>query len=493
LYLGLAFNPTIGELGSDAAEYMMMAASHSPFVKTSVVVVQAAAVSRFPPVYPLALGMLGAAENLELAHIVTAAFLLCALAMYYAWLRNERLGAAASALLMLLAAVLPGTFILNTLINSEFLYLMISMLALLSMKSAVRSGEMAPLYTAAIAVAVAALTRTIGVTLFAPLLLCAIRIRKPAGAIAVLVAALPLLEWHQLHRAAYGYFSNLAIMYGHSLTGFAQQLSSEPLALRDGFAENFTLAPGAKPIAYALAAVCIPAAALRAAMLRMDAVYALAFGTVLLIWPYPEVASRLVWPVLPVVLAQPVLLVRRSDKNNRRPDAGVRTAVVGAVAASVLLMALPAIAFISGRYRDARFSELPDAQGYEGWYATDLAHATFRLKSQIAYMQSLHRMRDEVPENDCVLATRPDLIRYLADRRSVFPPLNSTPDPYFSAQMQATGCHFVFMTTTYDPRYPIQLFPEERLPKPIHVLDYSDEQAPAPASGHMICILAELG
>ena len=55
-----------------------------------------------------------------------------------------------------------------------------------------------------------------------------------------------------------------------------------------------------------------------------------------------------------------------------------------------------------------------------------------------AFISAMQLIPSEVPEADCVLATRPDLVNYYAHRRSKPPPLNSVPDPQFAAMARSS-------------------------------------------------------
>ena len=71
LYFASGPSDRIGQLGGDWTWYLMMAASYSPFSAHDAVYAAAAQESRFPPLYPLLLALVGAAENLRWARVDT--------------------------------------------------------------------------------------------------------------------------------------------------------------------------------------------------------------------------------------------------------------------------------------------------------------------------------------------------------------------------------------------------------------------------------------
>jgi hypothetical protein len=357
-----------------------------------------------------------------------------------------------------------------------------------------RSARPAILYAAALAVAVACLTRTIGISLFAPLIAVLLRRRPRVALLTLLIALLPMFEWHALHYSAHSYAVEVlgAMFSSNAMHSLLQQLAGELPALRGGFADNFLVTPELVPLTDVLALACIAAAALRVASLRADALYLAAYFGIILIWPYSEEARRFLWPVLPLLLAQPLLLARASGESSK--DAWVRRQLPAAtIATAILIASLPAIAEGAERFRDAAYRGLPDANSYSRWYDHDRVYAVHSVNLQMTEIASIRRIADEIPQNDCVLAIRPEFVTYFANRHSETPPLNSIPDPYFAQALTATGCRFAFMSNVSDGRFPDPMHPMQRLPKPLSVLDYTQQQDPPPSSYFVLCILAAIG
>jgi hypothetical protein len=495
-----SWSDSIGDLGTDGCYYMLMAEHYSPLVRASAAASEAAASSRFPPVYPLTLAWLGAAPDLFRAHMLTTAMLLCALLVFGLWMIGQRLRTDSAALIALCLALLPGTLNLALTINSEFLYLLISVLALTLIDIARRSGRPALLLAAALAVALASLTRTIGVCLFVPLVAVALHQRSRGALLAMLVGALPILEWHLLHRSTFGYASIFSSSYQDNvLSGLIRQTGEEFPALRRGFEANFVtegLAP-ALPVLPVhsvlgdlLGVACLAALGQRACGLRTEALYLVAYLCLLVVWPFPEDAKRLLWPALPLLLAQPLLVVREWPRFRAKFDSELQPVVLAA--AAMLTMATPAVAFAAECYRDASFTHLPGAREYVGWYRLDRDSAADEVLTQSTEIAAIGRIQDEIPEQACVLATRPDFINYFANRRAETPPPDSVPDPEFANLLRSSRCRFVFMSNVSDKLFPHPLHPLHRLNGPLHVLDYDREMAAPPRQGYALCILAAL-
>jgi hypothetical protein len=495
LYLLWSHNDQIGEVGSDATDYLIMAQSYAPGHRVDAAVAQAAAVSRFPPLYPLTLAWTGSAFDLLRAHAVTTAFLLAALVVLYAWLVDEGLSPAQGALLGLAFAALPVTWLTGLLIHSEYLYLLTSLLAIALLCRCSRQPRDELLYAAALTVAVAALTRTVGVALYAPLGIAALRSRRRSGLLAMVVAVAPVLLWHFLHQSRHSYSTALEMYYGGGNSQrLLDQLAQQGAALYRAW--HGLVAPWLSRFAAGVAvvdvygALCVAAVVWRAARLRADALYLLPYLGILVIWPYPEVMDRLLWSVLPLLLVQPLLLLHGVSPETKR--ASMAAGALALVSAALLLQSVPEIGRCATLFRDAPYSAVPGVRGLEGWYSADRAHAMDRVSAQVGLIASLRTIAERVPQGDCVIATRTDLVTYYARRPAAFPPLASVPDPYFMRLLRAPGCRYVFMYSSGDGHFPVPLHPLQRIRGVAHVLGYWNFRAPRPGAGNFVCILARI-
>jgi hypothetical protein len=180
------------------------------------------------------------------------------------------------------------------------------------------------------------------------------------------------------------------------------------------------------------------------------------------VWPFPEEAARFLWVLLPVFLAQPLLALVELRGRPAGTSSWLELCPL-ACTASVLLLSLPAIAMAADRYRSAAFNDLPNARGYVAWYIADFDRAKEVAKVHIIIVNAMQAISDQVPASDCIVSVRPDLLNFYSHRHAVDPPLNSTPDPQFVAELKRSGCRYVFVTSTRDRIFPIYLHPLQRL------------------------------
>jgi len=490
-YFAWSWNAELGQLGSDGPSYLMMANHYAHGNSGDPVYSDYATYSRFPPLYPLLLAWSHAADNFHLIHAVTTACLILALGALYAWLLVQGLSPSESALLAFLFALIPGTWLAALTVQSEYLYLFWSLLALCLLTAQERSKNPHLLYAAGMAIAMAILTRSIGIALLPAFGLLLLRAPRRNAILALLIAALPVLTWSLLHRSRAGYTDALAQIYSRDgLSTLKSQLVNELPALRQGFSGNFALQDSLRWLFDVLGLLCLGATLLRAIRTKPDAVYVVCNLAILLVWPYPEEAQRFLWVLVPLLIAQPILLATRPTTASY----GSRGSqyLTAAAAAAILVGIIPACALASDRYRAAFYTDLPESRFFVAWYGQDQQHGWDVATMQTAMMNSMRSIADSVPATDCVIATRPDLINYLGRRRSYLAPLNSIPDPWFLRRVLASGCHFVFGMSTIDGRYPVPLFPVGRLGTNVKVILYNNIPDEHVGKSRLTSVLARL-
>ncbi len=490
IYVCWTWTNQIGSMSSDAPAYLVMAQHYSGEHRYPGAAAVAASQNRFPPLYPIALARLHAVDDLHRTHMVTTGFFLLALLALYGCLFRAGLLASEAALLTLLFAVLPGSWLLVLSLQSEFPYLLFSCISLMFLLMHWRLPRDEFLYAAALAAAAAMLTRSIGVTLLAPLLIGAVRAGRRPGMLALVLALAPLMLWHVFHHAAVGYTETLRLYYGDSTAPpLAAQLETTLSALHEGFNSSLGRTGGLDWLADALGVAFVAGLLCRGVKLQPDGVYLLVYLAAVLVWPFPDEPQRFLWPALPLLMAQPALALVQLAAPSLRDSWGKLAA--GVVAAVVLIFALPALASASARFLSADDSSVPDARGMRSWYQADPAKAARRTAGEALAIGMLRRMAEEVPPGDCVISIRPDLVNYFAGRLAAWPPLDSVPEPRFSQQLHGAHCRYLFMTTASYTGYPVPLHPLQHLAGKIDVVDYGEVPLAAPGDGRIICLLAK--
>jgi hypothetical protein len=486
LYVVWAWSDRLGQLGGDAAYYLMMARTYAPYLDQDPLFAAVAASSRFPPLYPLVLALLGGANSLPAAQIITVACLIGALCILYVWQIQAGLSASTAAATVLVVALLPGSYMLALSPQSEYLYLALSLLTLLLLDRAPAHPRC--LYGAAVAIAATCLTRAIGIALLPALVVAAVRSgRMLVVATTLLVAVAPLALWMTLHASEHGYVSVLAGMYAHApLHALGSQISIEGPALLDGFAANILQTSALRGAAMLLCALMAIALVWRALQLHADGIYGLSYLAVLLIWPFPEEAKRFVWVLIPVGFVALALVV--APWRTRVPGRLVLVGWLGVM----LLLTLPTLALVAKRYRAGNDSDVAGANRYAAWYGLDPQQADRDVRTHEAIVNGLRRMAKIVPADTCVVSVKPELVNYYAHLLSRWPPLTAATDAEFERELRATGCRYVAMIGGVQPALPIPLYPASRIGRYSNVIDGETFRTGQPPVNYVAFELAEL-
>jgi hypothetical protein len=227
----------------------------------------------------------------------------------------------------------------------------------------------------------------------------------------------------------------------------------------------------------------------RAWRLQADGLYLLAYLGMILIWPYPEEAQRFLWVIVPIGLAQFALLLRTAPQPAMLAD-GLPTAFVVAL----LIIVLPWFARTAQRYEDGLQSDIEDAVHYRQWYTDQLPYAEINTRSRAAIGRGYHLLASYVPADGCVINIKPQVVMYLAHRRSILLPLHSGSLEDDRLRIRKLGCRYLFMVhiTDLDERKPLD--PLSLLYGQIEILKHEDVPDPpynTPRTSYVIARFAK--
>jgi hypothetical protein len=469
-YFSWATSDHMGLVTGDGPDYLIMAKSYAHPGQDRVIA-EAAATSRFPPLYPLVLARTGGADDLTRAHLVTIAFFPLALLALLAWHRNEQLAFGVSLLTVLSVAAVPDIWLSALSIQTEYPYLVFSLAAIALLAAFKTRPNDNLLYAATVAIVLAILTRTIGIVLLAALLPALWRVRWRQRGLTLAIVLLPLATWYGLHHPQNGgYVSVFGSFFGGSpLAAIARVLVDQFGALRAGLSSALLLDPDyLTPLADVVAVLGVVAAIARVLRAEPDGLYACAYLGLLMLYPFPEGAHRLVWPILPVLFTQ-VALVARTLFARATPRAPLFAAA--ACAAPVLAMAVPSLEHAHLRHADAEVAGEPAMLADPTWYGHDRRESMLYAAGAQGLREALRRAGTLVPADDCVIANRADWVNFYADRRSVSPLPPRVSDADFDAAVTASGCHFVFATPFFDRLYHERMYPLRRFEGKADIVD----------------------
>lgn len=429
MYIALGLNnPYIGFLADDGL-YLLMADILAPGGAPDLpVYAHVRAHSQLPPLFPLALGLVGGgSQDLAAARILVALAMVAAVVAYYGWLRQANLNRLISAVMVMLFALMPITLIHVVDLWSEGMYIALSLAALMSLERMRRDGfPWLPCFATGVLVGCAIATRTVGIALLPAMFIVCLRAACWRAwsmwlGLAVLLAFVSLID-----------MGHAGISYGDLLRGryledpvatlFAQ-LTTSAAAARDAL--PYILFQWRAPnglqwlLVGVVAALMLGGLAASACRLQPGAVYAACSCAIVALWPFPELFDRFLFPLLPLMLYFAVRGGRVFGQAAlARTDRAVLLIVVIVVAAALpgIVRTLgaaaspPAIA-AAATFRTTRY-----------WLDTTRGD---RQQQAFDYLRAIHDtlpdLRSRVPPDACIQTTLTNLVLVRAQRVAVLP------------------------------------------------------------------------
>jgi hypothetical protein len=451
-----AWQPALASFADDSASYLVMGQVFSPWAAASPAVTEAFVREAFyPPLFPLLLGLAGAAHDIAWAHAVTALCLAATLPLVYSlgtrWLGSGWGGVLAAAAF----ALLPSPWVQVKGILSEPLFCFILLGVFLALE---RDGRAKP-WLAGMLMAALVLTRTAALVPIAAYAAWALtrrgepRLRLLSPAI---VAFAAYAGWVLLRPAGTSDdYMRIVAERGHSIVtapspwlAAAASVARQANAQAEAWAGSLILFwPQGQVLRLGLVAA-IGALALAGLVLRLragraDAWMAAAYLATFLIWPFYDQMTRFLFPLLPVLVLYALLAAAAIARALRRSQLAAQ-AVVWLFLAS---LGVPALAFIHGRAQaPGPFVLITD------WYRTpDLDEARRRAQVHLDLMADMEAIRSITGPQDRVMWVAPSYIALLAQRHAVPAPRTDLPADAYRAAVDKARPDYVFLSA-YHPR-----------------------------------------
>jgi hypothetical protein len=460
-YYFLTWSSELPFLGGDHPVYLLIADHLSFFagVKPEVSAV-AMRYSAFPPLYPLLLGMLGGTSaHIAVAHAITTTFLLAAIAMYFIWLRSETRSVLEAFLLALIFSFLFTTLLQSLGIMSENLYLLLTLLAIWLVNKP--DGSLCRFYVIAVVIGLAAITRTVGVTLIAAFAVYLLIHKKEQWIRLVLVSAAPIVLWNVLrwllgYKGGYLWVIADIMQRGPLADLLSRQISIESHALWVGWIKGMNVLPTLMTLiaGSVVGAICLAGTFYRAYTRKLDGIYLLFYFFLLLVWPFTREAERFLYAIMPILLFHGLEF---SDYLLQRFS--LRKILILAYPLGIALIAFPATGMFFNRMALATHAENRMYAHSSDWYSdANLDTARMSIKSNLILVQSWKKVSQVVPQNDCVYhVDAPSLMLY-ADRRSYAPPIASSKEQFLQ---MARDCRYFYLGSYSRIPYKQILYPRD--------------------------------
>lgn len=456
-YYWMSWSPEVPVLGGDHAVYLLMADYLSPFSDRSYDVTRAAlSYSYFPPLYPLMLGILGGTSaHVEVAHAITVTFLVVALVWYFLWARREIQSSYQAFLLTAIFAFLPATFLQSFGILSEYLYLLLTLIAVWLLT---RPGiSLSHLYGASIVIGLAAVTRTVGITLVVAFAVYLFIHKRDRWVRLVLVSLMPAVSW-QVLKWALGYEGGYlwivtSLMETRPLLDLIwEQLSTESHSLWIGWITSFDHIPSvmALIVGSVIGVICIAGTVYRVYLRKFDGFYLVLYLGVFTLWPSTFDTRRFLYVVLPILMLHGLYFARYQIHRL----APLKPCIFGYVYLFVIvLLVLPAAGFV---FRQLVMAANVENQAYANslyWYSGgDLNRTRMKINAYKKLTQSWQKIPDVVPAGECVYSVDPTWLMLYADRPSYSTPQAPAKDQFLK---EAKNCRYIYVASYARPPYPL--------------------------------------
>jgi len=420
-------------LDSDGAVYLLMADFYSPYQPAAALTEYVQRVSQFPPLFPLLVALAGGGSGrIAIAHLVQTVSLLAALALIarLAWKLSG--SAMIATAVFLCVALLPKTLLLHSGIWSEFTFMAFAYGALLLAPE--RDAPLARHWLGALLCACAAATRNAGVVLSAAYALTLL-LRAPRRAWpALLLLPAPLVVQSLLYGGGGSAYASLFAERTTGATALWQHLLANGAALWGAWLSQFAVRPNLLTTLPALAVLALAATGTwqRARVLAMDAWYVAGYLALLLLWPFPEVMPRLLFPLTPLILIFAVLGARAIARGllaTAQPWPALLPLLL------VAAVALPDTAMLVQRYAQAPASFAPWRASREWLQAPDIAAARTDVNFKRTLITLMRQSTALVPPDQCIYTVQPGPAMYFTRRVSF-------PAPTGPARPSAPGCGY---------------------------------------------------
>ncbi len=494
-YVAHGWGHELASLEGDEIIYLLSAEHFSLWTPYSPVAAYVASNSPSPPLFPLLLSLTGGAQNILVANILATLLMLSGFAMFFIWLRAEKVSEWRAFLLTFLFAVLPGTYMHALFVMSEGLFLILSLACLLTVARAEDTQDHSWLFVAALCVAGAVLTRSAGWALIAAFAAYLLWRRYDKTWRLLALAGLPAIAWSVYKKLTGGtegltysglflewYTNNPIWKTADPVSILFFHVVSEGHRFLKGLSANFTTLPLGMGVSGVVGLIFVIAAAYRLYRRKLDGIYVILYTIMILVWPFSYAANaekRFALVIIPILLFQvSYLIVNISGTLFRRLRFNPAEIISFA---AIILLALPAMALVTTLYFQPVSQDLEPYRRvglWHSWYWRDSLIPDYRYADYARVIsRGLPVVGSHIPEGECIYSVKPYLVGFYTKRIGKYPPKEALSDAYFSRELHQTGCRYFFFMNDVSPSYSEKRFyPEQRLGdsvEPVVTLGYT--------------------
>lgn len=450
----------LNDFGGDSAVYLLTAQHWSPFTNQNPAASQFATASTYPPLYPLLLALFSAGDAWLVAHQVTAFCGVATLFVLWRCLRVSGLPMADSLIAVAVLATIPGFYLQALYIHSEFLFMFFVSICIYAVCLLEREAKPMYIVIASLAAAGAYLTRSVGLSIVAALVVYVVLNRpKKEWPVVLVLAVGPVGAWMLFGQSANGgYLTQWSARFW--LAGspeIATILMSQVASLVDGYTQNFAGPGFENRVGVLLFSVgCLVAWLFRLWQRKLDALFLGAYFAILLVWPFPAERVRFLLPAIPVLIVQMLLALHELKFSYAAHHSSV---VVRVPLAVLAITSLPSLGLAVHRQLEPLPQEMESYRQSPEWHGEGGREARLAAIFQYQRWQAgYEQLKLHVPIADCVYSIKPSLVGLFAERSSYHSPLPNTSLGKI-LEPKAAKCRYVHMVAFVSPTYSEPYYP----------------------------------
>lgn len=473
LYVVWTWSSQLAGFGGDNATYLFMAQHYSPF-HDSDIAKYFTSISQYPPLYPLLLAFLGAAKTILWAHLITTSLFIAGFVLLNYWLYLLKLDSLSRIICVLLYVLAPGTYMEAMYLHSESMYLLFSIGALALTVRLDNDKRADWLWKVAILVSLASLTRAAGISLIAAFVFYVLLIRPRRMWLCICIVTLPFAFWMLVSQHSEDYLGSLQRGQLIDSTEYIlAHLSTQAITIAKEWNRYFVYSypnPSftlwlSNIVVWGFSILCLIGLLQR--LNKFDGLYSLFYLLLITIWPFPAEASRLLLPIVPVLLGQGFLFLKSLGlgKLIKSPN---RILVVVSFILVVGIIILPSFIVNTLKFAESVPHELSQYKRSPRWYVNDPVTAYKNILSDKIFHQSLTDVAHRVPSDSCIYSIKPSIIALHTKRisrplkRVALAKIN--PKAYFT-EFECEYIYFVaFRSPSFPSMYPLKTLRKKGVP-----------------------------
>ncbi|MDJ0958652.1 MAG: glycosyltransferase 87 family protein [Arenicellales bacterium] len=473
-YFYLTWHTEYVDFLSDSAIYLLMA---SYFGNSEAIPAQVFDVVlndyHLPPMFPIVLWLFGGgAEYPTASYIINTVTVVAAIVCYLAWLESEGVKWNVTVALTCTFAVLPVSLFFANFIVSEYLYIALVFLSLITIQKS--SSDSRLILLAAICIGITIMVRSIGICLL-PVLLMALpkHTKKKAFLSMCIVVIIPAL-WHvyKLQFDASNYISSFFESHGdHLITSVVTYAKINLHVLGLSWIKSFDHYLGAPSyfMASTIAFVVAIGWGRRLLQRKPEAIYIVFYLFVIVPWPHPHHMQRFLLPLMPFFLFYGLegskFLLGKAGKGNYKKFA------LPCYLAAIAVLVLPTDLRLIGRLFTPLPAELANFSRSQAWLFSFDQRAAFK---NIQISRSIHQSianTSAVPPSECIWSIDAKRHMLLSKRVSYDTPSPALNKREFEQASKKCNYYFAMRAVPYpNNSHYTSLYPIERVKQQVKIV-----------------------